>query len=159
LTASTSEAYSLLFKLVANAGDEVIVPTPSYPLFEHLTQLDLIAARSYVLDYHGSWAVDFDSIERAWTARTRAVLIVSPNNPTGSLIKRDELARLAALCGDRDAVLIADEVFADYELEPGAASCAGWATECQDALTCSLGGLSKSVGLPQVKLGWIAVGG
>src|SRR5438067_2567941 len=88
LTASTSDAYGLLFKLLCDAGDEVLVPRPSYPLFDHLTRLDLVAPRSYHLDYHGHWAIDFDSIDRALTPRTRAVLLVSPNNPTGSFIAR-----------------------------------------------------------------------
>src|SRR5262249_10447683 len=83
LTASTSDGYSLLFKLLADAGDEVLVPRPSYPLFEYLTRLDLLVTRYYDLDIDGSWSIDFASLERAITPRTRAVLIVSPNNPTG----------------------------------------------------------------------------
>ena len=159
LTASTSEAYGLLFKLLTNAGDEVLVPRPSYPLFDHLTRLELVAARPYDLEYHGRWSIDHASIERAWTPRTRAVLVVSPNNPTGSFITPDDLERLATLCAERSAALIADEVFADYELEAGAVGRAGRVQDVRRALTFSLGGLSKSVGLPQVKLGWIAVGG
>jgi alanine-synthesizing transaminase len=159
LTASTSDGYSLLFKLLANAGDEVLVPRPSYPLFDHLTRLDLVVTRYYDLDVHGSWSIDFASLERAITRRTRAVLVVSPNNPTGSFIAADELDRLAAICAPRDIAIIADEVFADYELEPGAASRAGRVATRRDVLSFALGGLSKSVGLPQVKLGWMAVGG
>jgi alanine-synthesizing transaminase len=159
LTASTSDGYSLLFKLLANAGDEVLVPRPSYPLFDHLTRLDLVVTRYYDLDVHGSWSIDFASLERAITPRTRAVLVVSPNNPTGSFIAADELDRLAAICASRDIAIIADEVFADYELEPGAASRAGRVATRRDVLSFALGGLSKSVGLPQVKLGWVAVGG
>lgn len=159
LTASTSDGYSLLFKLLANAGDEVLVPRPSYPLFDHLTRLDLVVTRYYDLDVHGSWSIDFASLERAITPRTRAVLVVSPNNPTGSFIAADELDRLAAICAPRDIAIIADEVFADYELEPGAASRAGRVATRRDVLSFALGGLSKSVGLPQVKLGWMAVGG
>lgn len=159
LTTSTSEAYSLLFKLLADAGDDVLVPRPSYPLFDHLTRLDLVVARSYDLEYHDGWSIDFASVERALTSRTRAMLIVSPNNPTGSFVSRDELDRLAALCAARDVALIADEVFTDYELERGAARSAGRVTGRHDALSFALGGLSKSIGLPQVKLGWIAVSG
>ena len=125
LTASTSDAYSLLFKLLADAGDEVLVPRPSYPLFDHLTRLDLVVPRPYDLDVHGSWSIDFSSVERALTPRTRAVLVVSPNNPTGSFVSGSELDRLAALCAPRDIAIIADEVFADYELEPGASGRAG----------------------------------
>ena len=159
LTASTSDAYSLLFKLLADAGDEVLVPRPSYPLFDHLTQLDLVVPRPYDLDVHASWSIDFSSVERALTPRTRAVLVVSPNNPTGSFVTGAELDRLAALCAPKDVAIIADEVFADYELEPGARRRAGRAATRHDVLSFALGGLSKSVGLPQVKLGWIAASG
>jgi len=159
LTASTSDAYSMLFKLLADAGDEVLVPRPSYPLFDPLTRLDLVTPRPYDLDIHGGWTIDVGSVERAITARTRALLLVSPNNPTGSFVSTEELDRLAAICAARGIAIIADEVFADYELEPGAAALAGRAATRTDVLSFSLGGLSKSVGLPQVKLGWIAVGG
>ena len=159
LTASTSDGYSLLFKLLADAGDEVLVPRPSYPLFDHLTRLDLVASRGYDLDPHGSWAIDFDSVERAITPRTRAVLVVSPNNPTGSFVSAAELDRLAAICAPRGIAIIADEVFADYELAPGAAVRAGRVATRGDVLSFALGGLSKSIGLPQVKLGWMAVSG
>ena len=159
LTASTSDAYSLLFKLLANPGDEILVPRPSYPLFDHLTQLESVIPRPYDLDYHGAWAIDAASVGRAFSDRTRAVLVVSPNNPTGSFIKHDELDRLAGAAAPRDVAIIADEVFLDYELEPGAARAAGRVSGRRDVLSFSLGGLSKSVGLPQVKLGWMAVAG
>ena len=159
LTASTSEAYGCLFKLLADAGDEVLVPRPSYPLFDHLARLDLVAARPYDLDRDGGWRIDFDSLENALTPRTRAVLLVSPNNPTGSFVTSEELERLAGLCAARGLALVADEVFADYELTPGARAAAGRVVERRDVLAFSLGGLSKTVGLPQVKLAWIAVGG
>jgi len=159
LTASTSDTYSAIFKLLANAGDEVLVPRPSYPLFDHLARLDLVHARAYDLDIHGGWAIDFASLERALTSRTRAVLIVSPNNPTGSFVNEADLDRLASLCAARDLAIVADEVFADYELTPGAAAHAGRAAARRDALTFALGGLSKSAGLPQVKLGWMALAG
>ncbi len=158
LTASTSEAYSLLFKLLCDPGDEVLVPVPSYPLFEHLAGLDAVAPRPYRLEYHGSWAVDVDGIRRATTDRTRAVVVVSPNNPTGSYLKRAELDALAAHCGERGLALIGDEVFAEYVLEadlPRTASVLGQ----RQALAFSLGGLSKGLGLPQLKLGWMAVTG
>ncbi len=158
LTASTSDAYSLLFRVLADPGDEVLIPRPSYPLFEHLTRLDAVVARPYDLEYHGRWTIDFGSLEAALTPRTRAVLIVHPNNPTGSYVKQDELDRLARICAPALAI-VADEVFAEYELEPGAAAAAGHVLDRHDALVFALGGLSKSVGLPQVKLGWIAVGG
>jgi alanine-synthesizing transaminase len=159
LTASTSEAYSLLFKLLTDAGDEVLIPRPSYPLLDHLSRLDLVVTRPYDLEFHGGWSIDFASIERALTDRTRAILVVSPNNPTGSFISRGELDRLCDLCADRGLAIIADEVFADYELEAGAAAQAGRAASSSRALAFALGGLSKSIGLPQVKLGWMAVAG
>lgn len=159
LTASTSEAYALLFKVLCDPADEVLVPRPSYPLFEHLTRLDAVVARPYDLEYHGTWSVDLASVERAWSTGTRAVLIVSPNNPTGSFISRFELDRIAEICAARGAAVIADEVFADYELLGGAAARAGQVMARRDVLAFSLGGLSKSAGLPQVKLGWMAVAG
>jgi hypothetical protein len=159
LTASTSDGYSLLFKLLADGGDEILVPRPSYPLFDHLTRLDLVVSRHYDLDLDGGWAIEFDSLERAITPRTRAVLVASPNNPTGSFISADELDRLAAICAARGIAIIVDEVFADYELEPGAGAKAGRVAARGDVLSFALGGLSKSVGLPQVKLGWIAARG
>jgi hypothetical protein len=159
LTASTSEAYSLLFKLLCDPGDDVLVPRPSYPLFDHLTRLDAVATRPYGLEYHGAWSVDVASVEHAFTPRTRALLVVNPNNPTGSFITRAELDQLARMCADRGVALIADEVFADYELTPGVAAASGRVLDRRDVLAFGLGGLSKSVGLPQVKLGWIAVAG
>jgi alanine-synthesizing transaminase len=157
LTASTSEAYSILFKLLCNpSGDSVMVPVPSYPLFDHLTTLDGVRAVPYRLDYHGRWTVDFNGVDERWDGRVRAVLAVSPNNPTGSTLTAAELAGLSSRCASRDAALIVDEVFADYPLglagEPPA-------RDAVPALTFRLGGLSKTVGLPQVKLGWIAVDG
>jgi aspartate/methionine/tyrosine aminotransferase len=134
------------------------VPRPSYPLFDHLTTLDGVVASPYSLDYHGRWAVDLESVERSWTSRTRALLVVSPNNPTGSSVRREELRELAAACIERDAALIGDEVFADY-MWSGATADTGHVIREERALTFSLGGLSKTVGLPQVKLGWIAIGG
>ncbi|HMF94830.1 MAG TPA: pyridoxal phosphate-dependent aminotransferase [Vicinamibacterales bacterium] len=159
LTASTSDAYSMIFKLLTDAGDEVLVPRPSYPLFEPLTRLELVVTRPYDLDIHGGWTIDIDSVERAMTPRTRVLLIVSPNNPTGSYVRAEELDRLAARCAPRGVAIVADEVFADYELAAGAARSSGRAATRTDVLTFALGGLSKSAGLPQVKLGWIAVGG
>jgi aspartate/methionine/tyrosine aminotransferase len=159
VTASTSEAYSLLFKLLGAPGDEILVPRPSYPLFEHLTALDCLIARPYDLEYHGEWSIDFDSVDRALGPRTRALLVVNPNNPTGSFASQDELDRLAASCARLGVALIADEVFADYELEPGAARRAAPVLTRDEVLVFGLGGLSKSIGLPQVKLGWIATAG
>ena len=154
LTASTSEAYSLLFKLLCDPDDEVLIPVPSYPLFDHLSRLDAIRTREYGLEYHGRWMVDGHSVDASWTAHTRALLAVSPNNPTGSTLTGEEWRRLGARCAERHAALIVDEVFADYPLSPAQEAVPG-----TSALTFRLGGLSKSAGLPQVKLGWIVVDG
>jgi alanine-synthesizing transaminase len=159
LTASSSDAYSLLFKLLADAGDEVLVPRPSYPLFDHLTGLEQLVPRPYDLEYDGCWSIDFSSLERALGSRTRAVLIVAPNNPTGSLVTAAELDQLAAICARRGIAIICDEVFADYDLQPGALERAARVLRRDDVLSFALGGLSKSAGLPQLKLGWIATAG
>jgi alanine-synthesizing transaminase len=157
LTASTSEAYTFLFKLLCDPGDQVLVPVPSYPLFEHLTRLELVEVRPYPLDYHGTWSVDFDGLDRAITSRTKAVLVVSPNNPTGSVLTRHDLAGLSACCAARGFALVGDEVFADYLLAPREDRAR--VLDQDEALTFSLGGLSKSAGLPQMKLGWMVAGG
>jgi alanine-synthesizing transaminase len=161
LTASTSEAYSLLFKLLcAPAGDEVLVPVPSYPLFEHLTRLDGVEAAAYALRYDGRWWVDFESVDRMWSPETRAVLAVSPNNPTGSVLAGKELSDLDSRCAARSAALIVDEVFGDYPIDPSRVAVTNVGVQSvPEALTFRLGGLSKSAALPQVKLGWIAVDG
>jgi len=159
LAASTSEAYSLLFKLLADPGDEVLAPRPSYPLFEHLARLDAVSLRPYELEYHDGWSIDIASVERALSERTRAMLLVSPNNPTGSFVTRPELKRLSAICAERGIAIVADEVFADYQVRPGACVDAGRVLDVSEGLVFSLGGLSKSVGLPQIKLGWMAVAG
>ena len=158
LTASTSEAYSLLFKLLCEPGDAVLVPQPSYPLFDHLTRLDGVGWAPYSLEYHGRWRLDEESVDAAWTARTRAALAVSPNNPTGSRLGADEWRALGERCAQRRAALIVDEVFADYSFDDDARGEPA-RVEGDGPLTFRLGGLSKSAGLPQLKLGWIAVDG
>jgi hypothetical protein len=157
LTTSTSEAYSLLFKLLCDAGDTVLAPRPSYPLIEHLTALDAVSLEHYHLEFHGRWELDVDELRaKARGRRVRAIIMISPNNPTGSVFTHEELDEVATIAGQHDLALISDEVFADYAVEGGRpASALGQAR----ALTFALGGLSKSVGLPQVKLGWIAIGG
>lgn len=154
LTASTSEAYSLLFKLLCNPGDEVLIPQPSYPLFELLSRLDDVNAVPYRLQEHAHWSIDRESVGRALTSKTRAILVVSPNNPTGSIISGDDASWLSQLCLSKGIALISDEVFADFQIRsvsvpPAFPAC----------MNFRLGGLSKSAGLPQVKLGWIAVDG
>jgi aspartate/methionine/tyrosine aminotransferase len=157
LTASTSEAYAFLFKLLCNPGDQVLVPVPSYPLFEHLTRLELVDVRPYPLDFHGTWSIDVHAVRSAITPRTRAVLVVSPNNPTGSVLTHRDLAAVAGLCASREIALIGDEVFCDYLIDPRPDRTR--VLDQAEALTFSLGGLSKSAGMPQMKLGWMTAGG
>jgi hypothetical protein len=161
LTASTSEAYSFLFRLLANPGDEILVPKPSYPLFEYLMGLHDLNAVSYPLIYSGQWTLDLDALSRAMTQRTKAVIAVHPNNPTGSCFTREELQDLRALLRERKVPLIADEVFAEYlgTLYNGRVSPSRTLAGDQETLTFSLGGLSKWMGLPQMKLAWIAATG
>ena len=158
LTASSSEAYALLFKLLADPGDKVLVPRPSYPLFEFLAALESVCAVLYPLVYDGRWAIDFEALERSVTARTRAIVLVNPNNPTGSFLKRPELEHLLALCRRHQIAIISDEVFSDYAFgadEQRVRSLTG----VEDVLTFVLSGFSKVLGLPQLKLGWIVAGG
>jgi alanine-synthesizing transaminase len=154
LTASTSEAYGFLFKLLCDPGDEVLVPRPSYPLFEHLAGLEAVAARPYRLGPTPEFALDPDRVEVEIGERTRAVVVVSPNNPTGQVASAAALAELAALCADRGLALIADEVFADYADPPPPTALAA-----EGPLRFALGGLSKGCGLPHFKLGWMAAAG
>ena len=158
LTASTSEAYAYLFKLLADPGGEVLVPRPSYPLFEFLAAMEGVRIAQYPLVYHDGWSIDLDALARAAVSRTRAVIVVNPNNPTGSFIKREELETLVRFCATRDLAIISDEVFADYAFGPDprrVRSLCG----VEEALTFCLSGLSKVAGLPQVKLAWIVMGG
>ncbi len=158
LTASTSEAYAFVFKLLADPGDEVLVPAPSYPLFDYLAALDSVRVVQYPLVYERSWAIDFDDLRSAITQRTRAVVLVNPNNPTGSFLKRFELAPLLTLCREHNLPIISDEVFADY-VTGDASALVRSLNGVDDVLTFCLSGLSKVAGLPQLKLGWIVTGG
>ena len=158
LTASTSEAYAFLFKLLCDPGDDVLVPRPSYPLFAYLAALESVNALHYPLQYDGEWHLGIDDVAEASTARTRAIVVVSPNNPTGSFLAREESQRLRHLAAARGWAVISDEVFADYSLREDARRPPSMA-EDSAALTFSLGGLSKSLGLPQLKLAWIAAAG
>jgi len=158
LTASTSEAYGFVFKLLADPGDEVLVPRPSYPLFEFLAALESVRVLQYPLAYHGDWAIDLDALAHSITPRTRAIVLVNPNNPTGSFVKQAELARLVALCRDHRLALISDEVFSDYGFEPDRQRVQSL-TSVGEVLTFCLSGLSKVAGLPQMKLGWIVTSG
>ena len=152
LTASTSEAYAFLFKLLCDPGDAVLVPAPSYPLFEHLAELEGVQALPYRLAYDGAWHIDLDDVRRAVTPRARAIVVVSPNNPTGHFLRQSEAEALAA-CG---LPLITDRVFAPFPLLEAVAPAAPPSDTC---LTFTLDGLSKRAGSPQLKLGWTVVSG
>jgi aspartate/methionine/tyrosine aminotransferase len=158
LSASTSEAYAFLFKLLCDPGDEVLVPRPGYPLFEFLATLESLRTRAYPLAHDGEWHLDVSALRSAVSPRTRAVVAVNPNNPTGAYLKRDERQELEALCAERGLALVSDEVFADFSFREDARRAASVAHD-SPALAFALGGLSKSCGLPQLKLAWIAVTG
>ncbi len=168
ITASSSESYALLFKLLCDPGDAILVPEPSYPLFDYLARLEGVRTVGYRLAYDGEWHVDFDSVAEALAhattsgGRARALVVVNPNNPTGSFVTASDLARLGELAAGAELAVISDEVFADYRFTtraPAAACLAAAPAIAGRALTFSLGGLSKASGLPHFKLGWMAVAG
>lgn len=154
LTASTSEAYGYLLKLLCDPGDDVLVPAPSYPLLDLLAGLEAVELRRYPLRHDGTWHLDLAALAGAIGPRTRAVLVVSPSNPAGAVLSQADLEALDALCAERDLALIADEVFADTA-PPGTPGALG----VRQALAFHLSGLSKVCGLPQLKVGWIAAAG
>ena len=156
LTTSTSEAYSYVFRLLCNPGDEILIPAPSYPLFDFLGDIQDVKPVRYPLVYDHGWQIDFHELERAITPRTRAIVVVHPNNPAGHFTKRREAEELNAICAERGLALIVDEVFLDFSL--GAERPASFAGNC-DALTFTLSGISKICGLPQMKAAWLAVSG
>lgn len=158
LASSTSESYAFLFKLLADPGDEILVPRPSYPLFDYLAALESLRVAQYPLVYRQRWLLDVDALAGAITARTRAIIIVNPNNPTGSFVKKHELEALAHLCAERNLALISDEVFSDYSFAADPERVTTLAG-LDEVLTFSLSGLSKISGLPQMKLGWVVIGG
>jgi alanine-synthesizing transaminase len=161
MTASTSEAYAWLFKLLCDPGDEVLVPRPSYPLFDYLAALESVVVRHYGLFYdHGAWCIDFHTIERALNDRTRAIVVVNPNNPTSHFIARHELRELTGICAERGVAIISDEVFRDYAIDPrGERVLSAGHEGGEGVLTFTLHGLSKTVGLPQMKLAWMIASG
>jgi aspartate/methionine/tyrosine aminotransferase len=156
LTTSTSEGYSFVFRLLCNAEDEVLVPKPSYPLFEFLAELSDVKLVPYPLLYDHGWQIDFPSLYKVVNHRTRAVVVVHPNNPTGSYVSREERASLNKFCREYGLALMVDEVFLDYAHD-------GVARETfvsnAEVLTFTLSGLSKVSGLPQMKLAWVATSG
>jgi hypothetical protein len=157
LTAGSSEAYSWLFRLLCNAGDEVLIPKPGYPLFDDLARLNDIRPVPYRCRYDGLWHLDLETVRRGVSARTRAIVIIHPNNPTGnylSAVERDEICNLAA---EHDLALIADEVFWTFSFEEKIPASSLHGAEAP--LTFVINGLSKLAGLPQMKLGWVALSG
>jgi alanine-synthesizing transaminase len=158
LASSTSEAYSFLFRLLCDVGDTVLVPKPSYPLFDYLARLNDILTHEYRLGYDGEWHIDFPSIEDALSSNADALILVHPNNPTGSFVKKNEQARIISEARTRNIPIIVDEVFSAFWFagdERRAGSFAG----TDSTLTFTLNGLSKLLGLPQMKLAWIVVSG
>ena len=158
LTASTSEAYSFLFKLLCNAGDSVLIPRPGYPLFEYLCTLNDVHAIPYRLQYDGEWHVDLDSLRGHISGNSRAVVLVHPNNPTGSYIKINEEKEVVDIARRRELSIIADEVFSEYDLGLAGERVGTFAAQ-RPVLTFTLDGISKLLGLPQMKLAWIVVSG
>ena len=158
LTCSTSEAYAQLFRLLCDPDDELLAPRPSYPLLDFLAAMQNVVLRPYRLLADHNWRLDFASLERQLGPRSRGIVLVNPNNPTGSYLRRDELATLQRLASERSLPLIIDEVFADYRLDPAPDIVPGLAKSA-DGLAFVVSGLSKVSALPQMKLGWIVVAG
>jgi len=156
LTTSTSEAYSYSFRLLANPGDELLLPKPSYPLFEFLAGLQDVHLKPYSLAYAHGWFIDFQSLVSAITPRSRAILLVHPNNPTGSYVQPEELTRLNAICKKHNLALIVDEVFLDFPFNSAPRKTFAANSEI---LTLTLSGLSKISALPQMKIAWLAITG
>jgi alanine-synthesizing transaminase len=156
LTTSTSEGYSYVFRLLCNSADEVLVPKPSYPLFEFLADLQDVKLIPYPLLYDHGWQIDFPSLHQSVTRRTRAVVVVHPNNPTGSYVSGTERSALNAFCREHNLALIVDEVFLDYAFDGAARP--SFAVN-QAALTFTLSGVSKISGLPQMKFAWVLTSG
>ena len=156
LTTSTSEAYSFVFRTLCNPGDEILVPTPSYPLFSFLAEIQDVKLVSYPLLYDHGWQIDFHSLEQAITPRSRGVIVVHPNNPTGHFCKPKEMARLNEICASHEMAVIADEVFLDFALNGERQT--SFAANAA-ALTFTMSGLSKISGLPQMKVAWVVLSG
>ena len=161
LTTGTSEAYSFLFRLLCDPGDEIVIAQPSYPLFEFLATIQDVSLRPFNLIYDHGWQIDFHALAEIITTRTRAILLVHPNNPTGHFIRRREAERLQSVCAEHGLALVVDEVFLDYKFATSAAAAQAYGTFATGgrALTFVLSGLSKIVALPQMKVGWIAASG
>jgi alanine-synthesizing transaminase len=158
LTASTSEAYSTVFKLLCNTGDDVLVPRPSYPLFDYLAQINDVHLNQYPLRYDGEWHIDLESLFEAITPMTKAIVLIHPHNPTGMFLKKDEYEKIVAIAANHNLALIVDEVFLDYGFSENDGRMLSTASE-RRVLTFTMNGISKMVGLPQMKLGWVVLSG
>jgi alanine-synthesizing transaminase len=156
LTTSTSEAYSYVFRTLCDPGDELLIPSPSYPLFDFLADIQDVRLVRYPLLYDHGWQIDFHALEQAITPRTRGVIVVHPNNPTGNFLKPAEMAKLNSICSAREMAIIADEVFLDFALDENRP--ASFAAN-RGAPTFTLSGLSKICGLPQMKAAWLVASG
>ena len=156
LTTSTSEAYTFIFRTLCDAGDELLIPSPSYPLFDFLADIQDVNLTRYPLIYDHGWQIDFHALEQAINPRTRGIIVVHPNNPTGHFLKKGEIEKLNAICSARGLAIIADEVFLDFSL--GEAQPQSLAAN-SGALTFTMSGLSKISGLPQMKAAWLIVNG
>ena len=156
LTTSTSEAYSFIFRLLCDPGDELLVPAPSYPLFEYLSDIQDVKLSPYRLFYDLGWQIDLHAVEKAVSSRTRGLIVVHPNNPTGQFVKSAEREALNEICSSRGVALISDEVFLDFALEDSGASSFA---DNEGPLTFTLSGISKIVGLPQMKAAWLIASG
>lgn len=187
LTTSTSEAYSYVFRLLCNPGDEILIPAPSYPLFDFLADIQDVTLARYPLVYDHGWQIDFHTLEQPITSRTRAIVVVNPNNPTGHFTKRAEMEKLNEICAARGLAIIADEVFLDFAAPaapnvapgfiPASSASRGYSpahrsfsgggslatsisfAKNQGALTFTMSGLSKICGLPQMKAAWLVTSG
>lgn len=157
LTTSTSEGYGYLFRLLCDAGDEVLVAQPSYPLFDFLAELEDVRLRAYPLFYDFGWWIDFAELERRISPRTKAIVVVHPNNPTGHATGAEERRQLEEICARHGLALIVDEVFLDYPL--GEQALESFAVGPHPVLTFVLSGMSKIAGLPQMKVGWVVAQG
>lgn len=158
LTASTSESYSLLFTLLCNPGESILAPRPSYPLFEYLAQITGVSLKYYPLRYMGGWEIDLEALKQSISSSTKAIILIHPHNPTGMFLKKQTFEEIISIANRHQITLIVDEVFLDFQLvqnEDGMST----TVNTSDVLTFTLSGISKSLGLPQLKLGWIVISG
>ena len=158
LTSSTSEAYSIVLKLLCNEGESMLVPQPSYPLFEYLARVNDVTLQHYRLTHDQVWQVDIDSIRQSITPATKAIVLINPHNPTGMVLTKDEFSQIATVARENNLAIIVDEVFIDYGFDDTVQTI-GSTSGAPDVLTFTLNGISKMCGLPQMKLGWMIVGG